>query len=1613
MQETLEERKQALIDTLVGMVAGKVPGETAADVEEWVRQYYNLLAPADMVYTQPATLLGGALSLWQFGAERAPDTARVRVFNPHLDAEGWETNHTILEVANDDMPFLVDSVMAELNRMERYIHVVIHPVVRVFRDAKGRRTGIARRGSSVPKGAVEIQESYMHIEFDQETTASDLEEIRRNIERVLEDVRLAVRDWQSMQAKLIEVVDRIESERKYLTIPSDEIDESLEFLRWLADDHFVFLGYRRYDFKVEDGKEFLRIVPESGLGVLSQIRTESEDRGFQPFSPEFSRFARRQEVLVVAKANNRSTVHRPVHMDRIGIRRFDQKGNLIGEDRFLGLFTSVSYSRSVSEIPFLRRKAARTIERSGLPPGGHDGKALIQILETLPRDEMFQITEDELFHMAMGILQLQDRLRIAYFMRKDVFERFVSCLVYVPRDRYTSSVRERIKAVLADAYKGTISAFYTQITDSPLARGHFIVKTTPGQIPDIDPRRIEAMVADAARTWSDNLRIQLIEREGEERGLEVHRKYADVFPVAYQEAFEASDALYDVDRIERLLRTGEVEVDLYRYTASGREQLHCKIIHLGRPVALSRIMPHFENMGLRVTVAVPYDLRITGVDDDIRIMDFELDPNEFVVNIDAVRGEFKDAFRKVWKGEMEDDGFNRLVVQAGLDWSDVIVLRAYCKYLRQIGTAFSEAYMQETMAHNPEIARSLVELFNSQFNPELENREAVVSSIRRELEASLERVSNVDEDRILRRFLNLVDSTLRTNHYQKGPDGEYKPYLSMKFDSSKVIDLPSPRPMFEIFVYSPRVEGVHLRGGKVARGGLRWSDRREDFRTEILGLVKAQMVKNAVIVPVGSKGGFVLKRPPVDRAEYQNEGVECYKTFIRGLLDLTDNIVGDSIVPPKEVVRLDEDDPYLVVAADKGTATFSDIANGVSAEYGFWLGDAFASGGSVGYDHKKMGITARGAWEAVKRHFRELGSGRNIQEEDFTVVGVGDMSGDVFGNGMLLSRHIRLVGAFNHMHVFVDPDPDPETSWVERKRLFDLPRSAWMDYDKAVLSKGGGVFDRKAKSITVSDEVKALFELPSTQTTPNDLIRALLRADVDLLWLGGIGTYVKSSEETHAQAADRANDAVRVDATAIRAKVVGEGANLGLTQRGRIEFALVRHGRINTDAIDNSAGVDTSDHEVNIKILLDAAVRQQKLDAKRRVALLTEMTDEVGTLVLRDNYQQTQALTVTESLGLGLLDQQARFIRALERVGKLDRAIEYLPDDETFAERAASRLPLTRPELAVLLAYAKIDVYQSLLDSDVPDDPLLAQDLLRYFPVALQKGFREGIESHRLRREIIATFITNSMVNRVGPTFVHHLSEETGRSTPDIARAYSIVRDAFDLRSIWTGIEDLDNKVPAALQASMLVEAGKLLERATLWLLRNDYQALDISKCVDMFQPRITALSENLQSILPPEEAEELRARATDIHLWGFPADLAARLATLDKLGAACDIVKASIETGKPVESVGAIHFSVGQRLLLDRLRAAAASIAAESPWQKAAISIVLDDSYAYHSRITSRILASAKGAPGVAVQEWLGERPGALARVDQLIQDVRAAQTIDLAMLTVALRHLRTLAEG
>jgi glutamate dehydrogenase len=1621
MTITTEERKVDLLDRLVIEARGRVAADQGDSIEHFVRRYFALVAAEDIIYTSVETLVGGALSLWEFGARRQPGLAKVRLYNPTADANGWGLEHTVVEVINDDMPFLVDSVSAEINRRGRKIHLLLHPVVHTRRDRNGNRVEVE---STLQGSEDTVVESYMHIEIDQETDVAEMDAIRTSIERILAQVRLAVTDWRTMRERLSADIAELDSAPPPFMRP-DEVEEAKAFLRWLDSGNFIFLGYRRYGFRTEKGNDYLPAVPQSGLGILRELRPESQKRSDEPLTGEFSDYARRKDLLILTKANSRSAIHKPVPMDRLGIKRYDAQGNLVGEDRFLGLFTSAAYSRSVRDIPMLRLKAKRVIERAGLDPHSHNGKALVEILETFPRDEFFQITDNDLFEVAKGILLLQERQRVALFTRKDVFDRFISAYVYVPRDRYTPDFKERAKAILEEAFNGTDTEVYDYVTDSPLARGLFVVHTA-NRVGDIDVKRVEAYLAEAARTWSDRLLESLIHTKGEEQGIELHHRYTKAFPGAYAERFPAEAALYDLGHIENVLNQGDLVVDLYRHRGQEQRQFHVKIIHSGAPVPLSEIMPRLENMGVKVQSEVPYEVQPHGAAMPVRIRDFSLSAEGMQDDLRSVKQKFQETFIRVWKHEAEDDGFNRLILGAELEWHEVVVLRAYAKYLRQIGVNLSEAYIQQTLANNAEITRFLIALFKNNFDPELGpsavrgatntaagvGRHAAALGIRSQIEDALEDVVNPDEDRILRLYVNLIDATLRTNYFQRDEKGERKPYLSFKLDSHAVKDLPLPRPLFEIFVYAPSMEGIHLRAGRVARGGIRWSDRREDFRTEILGLMKAQNVKNVVIVPMGSKGGFVVKNPSSDRATFQREGIDAYKTLLRGMLDITDNLRGNEVVPPKNVVRRDPDDPYLVVAADKGTATFSDIANGISGEYGFWLGDAFASGGSAGYDHKGMGITARGGWEAVKRHFRELGV--DTQTEDFTVVGVGDMSGDVFGNAALLSSHIHLIAAFNHSHIFIDPSPDAATSFKERRRMFDQ-RLNWNGYNAALLSQGGGVYERSAKTITVSEEAQRVLDLPQRTLAPADIMKAILRARADLLWLGGIGTYVKATYEDQAAARDRQNDPLRVNANELRVRVVGEGANLGFTQKARIEYAL-SGGKINTDAIDNSAGVDTSDHEVNIKILLYEAIAQGELKGiEERNTLLAKMTDEVGRLVLRDNYEQTQAISIAESLGEAILDEQARFMRTLEKAGKLDRTLEGLPDDETINERHLAHIGLTRPEIAVILAYAKIVLYQDLLASDLPDAPLLVEDLLLYFPELLRAGYRPAIERHKLRREIIATYITNGMLNRLRPTFVMQVTEDSGKPAGDVARAFAIIRESFDLRTIWAEIESLDNKLPSAVQTEMMISVGLLLERAIIWLLRSGYEKLDIAGYVAEFRPRITALSEHLEDILPASLLAALRVREAELAEDGIPQLLAHRVASLDVMSSAMDIVRITRGGKGAVQDVARVYFGVGARFGLDRLRAASITIAAETPWQKAAVAAAVDDLFNYQSVLASRVITESNGTRDGAdpVDKWLATRTRVVDRVDQLMNDLRTAPAVDLAMLTVATRQLRALVES
>lgn len=1610
-----EEHKSEIIDTLCKRAVKRLDAKRADDAVRFIKQLYANVAPDDLVGESVDNLYGAALSLWGQAQQRKKGEAKIRVYNPRPEEFGWKSSHTIVEIINDDMPFLVDSVTSAIGLLEAEVFLVIHPMIRVERDGKGKLKTLFEDIEG------EGRESVMQLQISEQPAEQQVE-FRDRLEKVLQDVRLAVEDWQSMRGRMSDIISDLEKSPP--SIPDAEIKEGVAFLKWLNDDHFTYLGYREYRFEGKGQKAVSKVLEDVGLGVLRDIAFQVFDglRNLGSLPAEIQDFVKKSDLLRVTKANSRSSVHRAVHMDTVAIKTYDAKGNVVGERLFIGLFTSAAYSRSPRDIPLLQKKVDSLIERSGFAPGSHDGKALTHILESYPRDELFQSTEDELFDTAMGVLHLQERQRIALFLRRDPFERFVSCLVYVPRDRYDSTLRLRMQTIVAEAFKGTVSAFYTHLTDEALARLHIIVKTTRGEIPDVDHASLEHKLVEAGRSWVDRLEEALIEDRGEERGISSLRRFSKAFPASYQDHFSEHDAAFDVTRIDEANESGGLSMNLYRPLEAEGHRLHFKLYIADQPVPLSDVLPMLENMGVKVISENPYSIHPGKADNPVWLHDFQMvtqDGDE--IDIPTIKRAFHEAFAKVWRGEMENDGFNRLVLKAGLTAREITILRAYCKYLRQAQIPFSQSYMEETLAGNPKITHLLVELFQCRFAQNIsdersnEERDADAAKIVEEIRVLLDQVSNLDEDRIIRRFLNCIECTLRTNFAQIDEDGGPKSYLSIKLDSRNIDELPLPRPFREIFVYSPKIEGVHLRFGMVARGGLRWSDRREDFRTEILGLVKAQQVKNAVIVPVGSKGGFVVKQPPAaeeGREAFLAEGIECYKTFIRGLLDITDNLQSGNLTPPDFVVRRDADDPYLVVAADKGTATFSDIANGVSIEYGFWLDDAFASGGSAGYDHKKMGITARGAWESVKRHFREMG--KDTQTETFTCIGVGDMSGDVFGNGMLLSEQIKMVAAFNHMHIFVDPDPDPASSFAERKRLFDLPRSAWTDYNEKLISKGGGIFDRSAKSLPISKEMKELFDIKEDKLTPVELLRAIVLADVELLWFGGIGTYVKSSQETNADAGDRANDALRVNAKELRCKVIGEGANLGMTQRARIEYAQ-HGGRSNTDSIDNSAGVDCSDHEVNIKILLGDIEASGDMTRKQRDKLLEKMTDEVGDLVLRDNYLQTQAITVTWGLGAHLLDRFARYMRVLEKQGDLNRAIEFLPDDETISERLKQGAGLTRPELSVLLSYAKITLYEELLASDLPDGAYMAGALINYFPKVLGKEYAEPISRHRLRREIIATVATNDMVNRVGITFVHEVKEKTGMPASEIARAYNIVCEVFGLRALFEQVEGLDNKIGADVQAGMLVDTGRLIEQATVWFLRNSEHPLGIEKNLKTYGKPIAELIDGMKAMLSLENRRQLSVRTKEYRAKGVPEELANRVASLPLLFAAGDIVLAAQRAKLPVDQAGKIYFAIGDRFGFDWLRRAARRLPSDSAWDKLAVTAIVDDLYGHQSALTSRVLEAVKGPVEAdeVIHSWAGERKAIVARTEQLLAELNAAGNPDLAMLAVANRQLKSLVEG
>ncbi len=1601
---------------------------TGVGPEGFLGDYYEHLAGEDARGYSAERLNARALAHREVAKKRNPGSANIQIVN--------EADRSVVYIVTDDMPFLVDSVNAELVRQNCAIRLVMHPLFVVSRDSDGDLAGVARVPATVGISSGDTaalpnisrlfaegrnashMESWIAVEVDRVPDSAQ-QELLDGIRRVLRDVRVAVEDWPKMRSKALELASSLDK----VTHPEDiaELRQTQDLLRWLDNGNFTFLGYREYDLITEDGEDVLELRDGSGLGLL---RAGDHPHQIQHLTDAGRRKAREKRALVITKANSRSTVHRPAYLDYIGVKSFDAAGNVNGERRFIGLFATSAYTGSVRSIPIVREKVDAVLASAGFPRDSHSGKDLLGILETYPRDELFQIETEDLAETALGIQRLQERRRTKLFLRPDIYGRFMSAVIYLPRDRYTTNVRLRIEQELRETFAAESIDYEARITESALARVFFRIRLPrEAELGEVDAAALEKRLVLASRSWGEGISEAVRERWSGEEADRRSAVWAEAFPASYRVDYEVEDALEDIARFEEYgavaAPRGEAAqalpgVHVYLPKGAGEileEDARVKL-YLLEPKSLSQILPYFHNLGLEVLDERPFEIE-TADHRDFFLYDLGL---KYPAGVDplATGKLLAESFAAAVTAAVESDSFDRLVLREGLRWREVVMLRAYAKYMRQMGNTNSFEFIADTLLSNPEVAHGLLELFAARFDPALEEntRGARQESARARLAEAIDQVATLDADRVLRTFVNLIESTLRTNFFQA------KAHVSFKLDPTGIDGLPFPRPMFEIWVYSPRVEGVHLRFGKVARGGLRWSDRREDFRTEILGLVKAQTVKNAVIVPTGAKGGFYAKQlpdPAVDRAAWMAEGIECYKTFIRGLLDLTDNLVsdadGETIVPPSNVVRQDGDDSYLVVAADKGTATFSDIANGLAMEYGFWLGDAFASGGSVGYDHKAMGITARGAWESVKRHFSELDL--DTQNEEFTVVGVGDMSGDVFGNGMLLSRHIRLLAAFDHRHIFLDPAPDAAASFTERQRLFELPRSSWDDYDRSLISEGGGVFPRQAKVIPVSEQVSAALGLPegTVQLSPPELLRAILLAPADLLYNGGIGTYVKASSESNAQVGDKANDAIRVDGRELRVKVVGEGGNLGLTQRGRIEAAL--QGIIlNTDAIDNSAGVDCSDHEVNIKIFVDRMVKAGKLDAAERADFLADMTEEVGRLVLEDNIDQNILLLNDRTRVADWSPSYERLMDWLEQHADLKRDLEALPTTASLRERLEQGQGLTSPELSVLAAYAKIELASVLGRSDLADDPWFQRTIREYFPQQLRERFDAELDSHPLRREIIATVVANDMINLGGITFAFRTMEETSANEIAVAKAFVALREVYELDSMVAELNALPASFPTEHWSAVHLDIRRLLDRAVRWLLTQGLAGKPIADIVASFKPMLDPMRSRVLEYLRGDDKERVQGWLERGLQWNLPEDLAHRWSELFESFVLLDIARIAQSRSIRVEDVSNVYYTVFNRFHVDSLLERISALPRDDRWQALARAALRDDLYSTVADITTSVLESSENGAGAEdrLKAWEMLNAEQLGRAKSMFDEVNALEADDMASLSVALRLLRSI---
>lgn len=1607
---------KALIQKLLSFTKKKVPAKQSKLILSFVEQYY-VHAPLDDIKTRSMQdLYGAALSHWELMRKRALGIYKRHIFNPCLEKDGWESSHTVIQIVLDDQPFLVDTLCTEINRKGFTVHFVIHlGGIKIQRNNYHEITGILPFNTTA-KGI--IAEAPIYIEIDRQTNPTILADLGKDLDRVIHDAQATARDWQKMEAQIYFALEDLEKFKP--PIPETDIEESKAFLRWMIENHFTFLGFRKYERIGEGDQKALRLIPGEGLGVLKDTSKSVVLRYYTDLPPQAQKLTLSNTPIMLAKTNTRSSVHGARYTDFISVKQFNLSGEVIAERWFIGLYTSAVYNNDPKDFPIIRQKFAEVLKRSELPKNGHAYKALVHILKTLPRDDLFQATVDELFELSTGILQLQDRRCIRLFTRKDIFNRFISCLVYVPRDDFNMELCYRMQAILQTSFHAVEISYTTAFSDSILARIHFTVRLDPKKPRSYDVKATEQKLIEVGRSWKESLREVLIFTFGEEKGNELALRYDRAFPAAYRENFRAEVAAQDIAHLEKLSSKDDLEMSIYRPKNTSEQVIRFKLYHRESTVPLSDAIPVLEKMGLRVIGEQPYCITLQN-GHSVWINDFNLHHARTLgLHLEKISQIFQDAFGAIWHGKTEDDGFNALILGAQLPWREVSLLRAYAKYIKQIGATFSQDYIEQALCNNPSIATLLIELFVEQFNStnkkstattgiEKPARQKCIDAIKQ----ALMRVANLDEDRIIRLFLALIRATVRTNYFQVSADNQPKPYISLKFNPTKIRELPLPRPLHEIFVYAPYFEGIHLRAGSVARGGIRWSDRREDFRREILGLMKAQQVKNAVIVPAGAKGGFVTKEipPDADRDTIQKEGIRCYQDFIRGLLDLTDNLQYNQIVHPPNTICRDGDDPYLVVAADKGTASFSDIANQISKEYGYWLYDAFASGGSTGYDHKKIAITARGAWESVKRHFQELGV--DIVNHHFTVIGIGDMAGDVFGNGMLLSNQIKLIAAFNGTHIFLDPDPNPTLSFKERQRLFNLPRSTWEDYNPKLISHGGGVYKRTSKSIKLSSEIKKALDINQTTLTPNTLIQAILKAPVDLLWNGGIGTFVKAKQESDLDAGDRSSDDIRVDADTLRCQAVGEGGNLGFTQLGRIEYAL-NGGCINTDFIDNSGGVDCSDHEVNIKILLNERVAKKQMTEKQRNLLLAKMQDQVAKLVLHNNYRQARAVSLAANQSVLYLNLYERYLKEMIKQGKIDRALEFLPDDEVLANRRASQKGLTPPEIAVLLAYSKIILKTDIIHSDLADDPYLHRYIQYAFPPLLTKPpYEKALFKHRLRREIMATQLSNLLITDMGITFIYQMQDETGASVANIVRAYVIALEIFNLQALWETIES--SEVPASLQLEMSLELIRLIRRSVRWLLRNQRAYLPIKETTELFCKGIKQLTTSLSSMLSPVEKHYVEEKTAQWVRLGVLPVVAIRVASTRPMYSLLNIIKITHESRGDMQQMARLYFDLSNRLELDAFREKINDYSLETHWMLLARSAAKGDLDFQQRALTLSVyqLNKKNKFPPDALDPWFEKNSVLIERWKSVFAEMKASQSLEYAMLVVVMRELSELAQA